>query len=47
MFRLLIIPLALLALLAGAMAWSGGGGVAKPADKHGTTGTLSTPYALR
>jgi oligopeptide transport system substrate-binding protein len=32
MSRLLIIPLALIALLAGAMAWSGGGGVAKPAD---------------
>jgi oligopeptide transport system substrate-binding protein len=32
MSRLLIIPLALIVLLAGAMAWSGGGGVAKPAD---------------
>jgi oligopeptide transport system substrate-binding protein len=32
MSRLLIIPLALIALLAGAMAWSGGGGVAKPSD---------------
>ncbi|MGB7156782.1 MAG: peptide ABC transporter substrate-binding protein [Tepidisphaeraceae bacterium] len=32
MSRLLVIPLALLALLAGAMTWSGGGGVAKPAD---------------
>src|SRR5215213_6903859 len=32
MSRLLIIPLALIALLAGAMPWSGGGGVAKPAD---------------
>jgi oligopeptide transport system substrate-binding protein len=32
MSRLLVIPLALIAMLAGAMAWSGGGGVAKPAE---------------